>query len=560
MPIESKTENLNWTSLQGTMLGAAYLLERFASADQNTAGFDTRTGGERPSRALARLVAADGEAGEHQIQVWQAIKRCGHPHLLPIWGTGRTQADGHNLIYVVLEAADENLAGVLGDRALEPGEAGEILVSIVGALGHLHSQGFVHGCLSPEQVMAVGETVKLSTGGVRRVGSTEGLDIHKAKYSAPESAEGNVTPAADIWCLGATLVEGLTQRACGADYLEEAARLPAPFDAIAKSCLQGDPAARGTLPHMLALYEGTTDGAAAASEIPKQMAAAAGAGGSAVPQARVDVASTGRAVDHESIVPVYLAPGPIVPEADSFSAEALAVAEEAPSEEVQSFGALQSESSLSESIAPPQDTPLEQPVEWSRAAADRLAANAPGRDEIVRAKRRAWIFVAVALAILLAVIWVLRPARSSANRTQVPQKSSSPTPRVKQGQTITLPAAGQDGAPAAVPSAAAEMAKGPIAPGSPAKSAMTSSAGRGPIWRVILYTYHRGADAEKRVAIINSKHPGLGAAVFTPNGDGKAPYLVSIGGSVNHADAAQLRRNALRSGLPRDSYLQNYGR
>lgn len=543
---------MNWASLEGTVLGGSYLLERFASADQNTASFYTRTGGERSSRALARLVAADDERAEQQIQVWQAIKRSGHPHLLPIWGAGRMQADGHDLIYVVVEAADENLAGVLGERVLEPGETGEILVSLVGALGHLHSHGLVHGSLSPEQVLAVGETVKLSSGGVRRIGWTEGLDIHKAKYRAPESEGENVAPAADIWCLGATLVEALTQRT-GADPFEEAADLPAPFNAIAKSCLQRDPGARGSLSHILALYEGKTEGTVAAA--PRQMAAAAGAGvgGGAVPLARVDAGSANRAVEHEPLSPVYLAPGPIIPEADAFSAAAFSAAEEAPVEEVRSFDRPQSTPITPEPIASSPDLPRE----WQQTNAIRPEpvppeANAPAREEIVRAKRRAWILVAVALAILLAVIWVLRPSRSSSNRTQGQGRLSSSTAKVKQGQTMTLPAAGQNGAPAAISKAPAEVGKRSMFP--------ASAAGRGPIWRVVLYTYHRAADAEKRAAAINSRHPGFGAEVFTPNGEGKAPYLVSVGGSVNRDDAVRLRREALRWGLPRDSYLQNYSR
>jgi len=547
MPIESKTENLNWTSLEGTVLGDAYRLERFASADQNTASFDTRTGGERPSKALVRLVSAHGEAGEQQLQVWQAIKRSGHPHLLPIWGTGRAKADGHELIYVVVEAADENLAGVLGDRALEPREAGEILVSMVGALGHLHSHGFVHGGVSPEQILAVGETVKLSTGGVRRAGSTEGLDIFKAKYGAPESPASNITPAADIWCLGATLVEALTQHACGEDCLGEAAKLPEPFDAIAKSCLQADPGARGTLAQILALYEG------------KPMAAAADAGGGAVTLDRIDPAAAAREVEHEPTVPVYLAPGPIVPEAEAFSAEAF-LAAEMPIEEIRN-----TEVDQSGSVTEPTAQRQESPVEWRQTAAARPEANAPARDEIARAKRRAWIFVAIALAILVAVIWVLRPSRPGANRVQAPQKPSASQPAAKQGQTMTLPAAGNEApsaqghasAPASTPTTAAGRANEPATLTTTAK---TSAARRGPIWRVILYTYNRAADAEKRASIINSQHPGFGAEVFMPNGEGKAPYLVSIGGSTNREDVAQLRRNAIRAGLPHDAYMQNYSR
>ena len=725
MPIETTTKNLNWPSLQGTVLGGgAYPLERFASGDENTATFETRTGGERASRALVRLAQADEETSEQQLQVWQAIKKSGHPNLIPIWGTGRARINGRSLIYVVMEASDENLATVLEERALEPAEAGEILASLVGALGHLHSHGLVHGGLSPEQVMAVGETVKVSTSGVRRIGSSDGLDVHKPKYRAPESPEGNISPAADIWCLGATLLQALTQRGCSENCLEEAARLPAPFDAILTRCLQTEPMARGTLAHLLALYDGTARNGpvagAAGAPAAKTMAAAAGSGRGTISfDWDVDEEADAKRETHqetqrENVRPVYLAPGPIVPEAEAFAAEAAmaaaaaaapvadtpvamkesaekavpveavpagavktaeeetavlpaagvtdaAPAEEPPAERPLTEEARAEEPSATEmpveeaspdaaavpviseerieeeaalptaaqepmeravaastTVAPPEvtshylETPVEEmPVEpllatttvtpreerdsrevdeqdpvaaanarllaWREAAAVAMRSQGEGNganpasarpEEIRRAKRRAWVFVAVALVILMAVVWVLRPSRSANNRTAqraaekvAPLAGSSAEPKGERplhGQTMTLPAAGQNGSAAA--SAVATAPKtGPTAKA----EATTQNAGpasRGPVWRVILYTYNREADAKKRAATINRRHPDLNAEVFAPNGAGKSPFLVSIGGSTDRAAMAQVRRNAMRLGLPRDSYLQNYSR
>lgn len=548
------------------MLGDTYVLERFASADENTASFDTSTGGERSAKALARVIRAEAEAAERQLDVWQAIKMSGHPHLLSIWGAGRAHADGNDLIYVVVEAADENLASVLGDRALEPAEAGEILVSMVWALGHLHSHGFVHGSLSPEQILAVGETVKLSSGGVRRIRSTSGPGIHKAKYLAPESVEGNITAAADIWCLGATLVETLTQRACEGDCAERYAQLPSPFDAIARSCLQANPAARGTLAQLLTLYEGqTVNAVAVAPEAPKTRAAAAGAAsaGTVLP------ASPQASELPEPTVPVYLAPGPLIPEAEAFSAEAFSSA----GETVEATESSASEPAAGAPNPSSGDLPIHSsgdlPIHWRDTAAVRPERNAPGREDVRRAKQRAWIFVAIALAILFAVVWVLRPSRSQGNHVQTAQKSSTPASGVKHGQTMTLPAADAAGASTATgtsnpPASELKTTASPAKPATPsvssASATQASPAGRGPVWHVILYAYNRRADAAKRTATVNRRHPELKAEVFMPNGADKPPYLVSIGGSTNHEEMAQLRRNAIRLGLPRDAYLQNYGR
>lgn len=727
MPIESKTKNLNWPSLQGTLLGGgAYTLERFASGDENSATFETHTGGQRGAKALVRLAHADEEAAGQQLQVWQAIKRSGHPNLIPIWGAGRARINGNSLIYVVVEASDENLAKVLEERALEPTEAGEILVSLVGALGHLHSHGFVHGALSPEQVLAVGESVKVSTGAVRRIGRLERLDFYQPKYRAPESSDGNISPAADVWCLGATLLQALTQRVCDGDCLAEAAKLPAPFDAIATSCLQQDPVARGTLAHLLALYAGTAKTAVASSAGvgTKTMAAAAGSGRGAI---SFDW-DTGDEPEpkRETVTPVYLAPGPIVPEAEAFAVEASAgppveaaravetkqvadgavvpeeetvekpvpgagtpaavsapenvVAREEASEEAATPTMMEAETQAeektpvraasfteeipeevafisarpfvpegqveeaaarpiaaapeppalstdapavaeaeevapaaaempAETIAPPPawtpTTPREEryspdvnepdPVAaanarlaaWREAAAaatrsqgERIEADTvhhvAGPDEIMRAKRRAWVFVGVALLILLAVVWVLRPSRSANKKAaesavQTAQQPAATHGQAVHGRTMTLPAVGQNGQPETAvtnaPKSSGAQRTSPARETAPTAAAKaeentkgTGPAGPGPVWRVILYTYNREADATKRVATINRRHPELNAEVFTPHGAGKSPFLVSIGGSTDRNVMTQLRHSAVKAGLPRDSYLQNYSR
>ena len=46
--------------------------------------------------------------------------------------------------------------------------------------------------------------------------------------------------------------------------------------------------------------------------------------------------------------------------------------------------------------------------------------------------------------------------------------------------------------------------------------------------------------------------------VFTPNG--RAPYLVTVGGAMTRDQAFALVKKGRAEGLPRDSYAQNYRR
>jgi hypothetical protein len=205
------------------------------------------------------------------------------------------------------------------------------------------------------------------------------------------------------------------------------------------------------------------------------------------------------------------------------------------------------------------------------------AGHLAGPDEIMRAKRRAWVLVGVALLILLAVVWVLRPSRAANNKAaqtavQTAQKTAATHEPAVHGRTMTLPAAGQnDQTDAAIANAPKTSSAVPETSHARETAAATVTkagdspkeagpAGPGPVWRVILYTYNREADAKKRVATINRRHPELNAEVFTPHGAGKSPFLVSFGGSTDRDAMTQLRRTAVQLGLPRDSYLQNYSR
>jgi cell division septation protein DedD len=75
-------------------------------------------------------------------------------------------------------------------------------------------------------------------------------------------------------------------------------------------------------------------------------------------------------------------------------------------------------------------------------------------------------------------------------------------------------------------------------------------------WRVVAYTYNREEQAQKKSATIAQEHPELRPEVFTPSGH--APYLVTVGGVMNRDDAFAFVQKARNSGLPSDTYAQNY--
>jgi len=104
---------------------------------------------------------------------------------------------------------------------------------------------------------------------------------------------------------------------------------------------------------------------------------------------------------------------------------------------------------------------------------------------------------------------------------------------------------------AAVPAVAKPEASVPTAP----TMAATNGAGQ---WRVVAFTYNREAQAQEKAASVAAKHPDLKPEVFTPNG--RAPYLVTVGGTMSRDEAFALVKKGHAEGLPRDSYAQNYRR
>ena len=236
----------------GQTVNARYPLLQYQGGSETTAVYTTQLPTGTKSKAAIKLVSASAADSEVLVANWKRAAQLSHPHLLQVLDGGRCWLSGRELCYVVTEFADENLAQVLPHRALTPSETDTMLRPTVAALGYLHEQGLVHGDLRPANVMAVGDQLKLSSDFICGAGvAPETLSKH---YGAPELSSGQISPATDIWDLGATLVEALTQRAPSAG--GSAVNLPKPYADIVNHCLVNDPAARWTIRDITAAVSG----------------------------------------------------------------------------------------------------------------------------------------------------------------------------------------------------------------------------------------------------------------------------------------------------------------
>jgi len=331
-------------------------------------------------------------------------------------------------------------------------------VNLRKALDYLHSHGWVHGHLSPEQVLAVGDSIRLSTEYAGQINAARPLQLVAAKYLAPEAATGNITPAADVWCLGATLFEALAQHVFSPERLSEAAAFPQPFDRIVAGCVEVNPQTRWKL---------------------EQVAAALNRPPAAV-----------------------LRPEPA-------AAAMPAVEEQGP----------------------------------------RLTHSPRREQRPAAASSKFWIYAAAAGLVVLLLLWAARPR----GHRYVPV----------QAKTVSQPLPAPNDTPAAPPKTAWETKT--LAPPAASRSAVTKTGKpaadphtiNGSVWRVVVFTYNREPEAEKKAQSVNQKHPNLDAQVFSPGGHGSA-YLVTVGGKMTREQAEQLRRRVIAMGLPHDTYIQNY--
>jgi TonB family protein len=141
---------------------------------------------------------------------------------------------------------------VLGRRPLGPAEARGILVPVVDALSYIHSKGFVHTRIKPANIMAEEDLLKISSDGLCRIGESSGAAGKPSAYDPPEAAGGRISPAGDVWSLGMTLCEALTQRLASWERTNQAepalpSGLPAEFADIARHCLRRDPQLRWSI-------------------------------------------------------------------------------------------------------------------------------------------------------------------------------------------------------------------------------------------------------------------------------------------------------------------------
>jgi TonB family protein len=294
---------------EGQIVEGIFPLRQYLGGSDHSAVFLTEHGAGEPQKAAIKLFPADPATADSQISRWEFASQLSHPNLLRIFRAGRCRLGGDDLLYLVMEYAEEDLADILPQRALTPEETRDMLFPVLDALEYLHGKVFVHGDLKPANILATGDHLKLSSDAISRIGEAQSASKRASAYDPPEATSGMLMPAADVWSLGITLVEVLTQ------HLPQwpsgpnreplvPTNLPAPFLEIARQCLRLEPQRRISVADIAERLNAR--GAVASASVATSVAAA---GASVSPAALANQVSAGTSKPMASLpVPPGAAP------------------------------------------------------------------------------------------------------------------------------------------------------------------------------------------------------------------------------------------------------------
>jgi WD40 repeat protein len=169
---------------------------------------------------LLHAGATDAAQAERFEREASMLARLDHGNVVRVLAGGKS-ADGR--LFLALEYVDGGALHVqLRKQPQPPHEAAQLVETLARAVHYLHEQGIIHRDLKPSNVLLRRDgTLKLTDFGLARyredghsLTATGGI-LGTPSYMAPEQARGQaktVTPAADVYALGAILYECLTGR------------------------------------------------------------------------------------------------------------------------------------------------------------------------------------------------------------------------------------------------------------------------------------------------------------------------------------------------------------
>lgn len=228
-PRKGATPNPLWRMLEGQVINEKYFLKKLLGqggyggvylADEVLKKRDKQL-----EQVAVKLILSD-DTTENQLDELIVSRKLQHSNLIGCFDRGECNLMGTDYLYLVMELADFSLEKQLNQGILSKTETILLVKDIAEALVYLHNQlvylpnqpepvKLTHRDLKPGNILRIGNKWKISDFGlVKIIGSGSALNTSNLfgtpLYLPPESYDGVISPAWDVWALGIVIVEAFT--------------------------------------------------------------------------------------------------------------------------------------------------------------------------------------------------------------------------------------------------------------------------------------------------------------------------------------------------------------
>ena len=214
------SETEYWQRFEGSVIDRKYHLCELLGTGTASGVFraEHRIGGHAVRQVAIKLMQRDSHNERQQLDALAVALDLAHPNVLRCHDAGSALLLHTDLLYLVMEKAEQSLYGYLRNRPATAEEYRQIFLQIALGLNYLHThpRRYVHRDIKLGNVLRVGSAWKLADFGIifeMRDLTTVMTDINWGtyKFMSPEACDHKITPAWDVWSLGVLMVYCLTR-------------------------------------------------------------------------------------------------------------------------------------------------------------------------------------------------------------------------------------------------------------------------------------------------------------------------------------------------------------
>lgn len=265
-------------SFVGQVLDRKYRLKRVLGA--GAFGFvleaEHVVSGEAVASVAVKLVPLQTEGLQDQLRELKEAVRLGHPKLVRCFSVGDDELEvaGQKVpfLFLVMELAHGTLARRLRHGLLGAEESRQLGLDIAKALEYLRNEKRVHRDLKPSNILRFEDGWKLADLGILKQLDAGVTTLAGASgtlfYMPPESHSDVISPSWDMWSLGVTLMEAVTNQlpyppTNRGEWLHSIRKedpqipfgIPEPLNTVIRGCLARDRANRLTPSQVVSILQ-----------------------------------------------------------------------------------------------------------------------------------------------------------------------------------------------------------------------------------------------------------------------------------------------------------------